>query len=459
MPTESPNEFDFSTSSLVALAAERNVVGTILLDPRRLDEIREHVQPEHFYSPATSTVLAMCYALRDAYQPVDPVTVAQALGARKQLKDAGGVAGISSLMEEVGTVANAVYYAEQVKFAHSRRELFEVGAQIRELAIGSGSTPEILAEAERAVYSVSDTTQGRRDVKDLLEHANDVLEHLDMVLRGGHSGLVVGFPDLDRVLLGLRPGHMNLLGGRTSLGKSALALNMANNVSKDGHSVAYFSLEMTGLELVTRLVAMESGVPAQKITGGYVTAIDQTMLANTVAGFAGRKLVVDESPRLTMAQIASTARRMKRSADGLDLVVLDYLQLVRPDERHNSREQEVAEISASIKGLARELEIPILALTQLRRKQDNSKPELSDLRESGAQEQDADVVILLHQDKEQEQLHDARLLEVLVKKNRNGPTGETKLLFRRNIQHFVSAAKTASGNFWSREPGEDDESF
>jgi len=432
------------------LAAERAVLGAVLSDNTVIASVAEVIQAEDFSSPAHSQIFSAMLALDLQQRPVDHLTLSDELKVRGQLAATGGPAYLMTLDQLVPYSANATQYAQIVKAQAIRRRLAAAGRDIQELASQeTGEIDALIDEAERKVFQISER-QREGDLKPVRELMERTLELLDNLNRSttGITGLPSGFIDLDLQLTGFHRGELLVLAARPGLGKTSLALNVAMHVAlKEEKAVGLFSLEMPADQLLMRLLASAARVDMKKLRGGRLTAQDQEKFQQIAGALFNAPIYIDDSGTLSSFELRAKARRLKQKEPRLGLLVVDYLQLMHQTGKVENRQLEVSEISRSLKALAKELDIPILALSQLNRKIEErrgGKPMLSDLRESGAIEQDADVVMFIHRDDEgdtQTAEHAALEVELIVAKQRNGPIGTIDLVFLSEYTRFESRAK------------------
>jgi replicative DNA helicase len=442
------------------LAAERAVLGAVLGDNTVVASVAEVVLADDFSSPAHAQIFAAMLALDGTQRPVDHLTLSEELKTRGQLAGVGGPAYLMTLDQVVPLASSAVEYARIVKDQSVRRRLANVGREILELASqDTGELEAILDEAERRVFLLAERKrEGElRPVRELMERTLDLLDRMKMS-SSGVTGLATGFVDLDLQLTGLHPGELLILAARPGVGKTSLAMNVAMHVAlKEERPVGIFSLEMPADQLLMRLLASAARVDMKKLRGGRLTPHDEEKFQEVAGSLFNAPLFIDDTGALSPFDLRAKARRLKQKNQGLGLLVVDYLQLMHQKGKVESRQLEVSEISRSLKALAKELECPILALSQLNRKVEERKggrPMLSDLRESGAIEQDADVVMFIHRDDDGDDEEggggtqggygrggSAVPVELIVAKQRNGPTGTIDLVFLSEFTRFESRAR------------------
>ncbi len=436
------------------LNAERALLGAVIADNSVIPDAAELVSPDDFANPAHGQIFAAMLALDNKSNRVDPVTLAEELKILGHLASAGGVPYLTQLDQSISFGFNAVEYARIVKDRSVRRGLAEVGRQIMDMATAeSGSVEELVDESERKVFNIAQKKRSGELVpmNELVEPALANIEKMRSN-ETGITGITSGFPDLDRQLTGFHGGELIILAARPGIGKTSLAMNFALNACKEtGRSVAVFSLEMPNTQLVERLLATQARIDVAKLRGGgKLTQNDMDRLGEAGAELFGLKMYVDDSGALSSFDLRAKARRLKQREDDLCMIVIDYLQLMHQKGKVESRQLEVAEISRALKQLAKELDLPIIALSQLNRKVEerkDGKPMLSDLRESGAIEQDADVVMFIHRDEQGEDgappppsSKMAIPVELIIAKQRNGPVGSVDLMFLSSYTRFESKA-------------------
>jgi replicative DNA helicase len=428
---------------------EKGVICSLLLAPREIADICIlRLRPGAFYIPAHQIIYDLVIEFRDKSKPIDFVSLRQALKDRNQLEETGGVQYLNELYTFVPTAANANYYVEIVREKFILRQLILTCNRLATQCYENQEELEaLLDDAEREIFAITGE-QVKTDVtsaKDLVMSAIEQIEKL-YENRGSVTGLPTGFIELDRMTSGLHPAEMVVIAARPSMGKTALAMNIAEHVSLDiGKPVAVFSLEMSSQQLVQRLLCSRAKVNLQRVRDGFLSERDFPSLTNAAAKLAGAKLYIDDTPGLSVMELRARARRMKSQFD-IELIVIDYLQLLRSTSRRaqDNRQLEISEISAGVKALAKELNLPILVVAQLNRQPDvrgGGRPRLSDLRESGSIEQDADLVGLLvrpelYQTDEEAKEEKAGEAELIIAKQRNGPTGDVPLTFLKEYTRF-----------------------
>jgi replicative DNA helicase len=432
------------------LTAEQSVLGGILLSKDAIADVVEVLRPEDFYRPAHQTIYECVLDLYGRGEPADPVTASAELERRGELTRVGGAPYLHTLIATVPTAANAAYYAEIVAEKAVLRRLVEAGTRIVQLGYQGGegaAVDEVVDRAQAAIYEVTErrTAEDYVPLEELLQPTMDEIDAI--ATRGGISlGVPTGFVDLDAVTNGLHPGQMIVIAARPGLGKSTLGLDFARSCSvKHGMTSAFMSLEMSRTEIVMRLLSAEARIRLTDMRGGRMSDDDWTRMARRMSEISEAPLFIDDSPNLTMMEIRAKARRLRQRHD-LRLLVVDYLQLMTSGRRVENRQQEVSEFSRQIKLLAKELDIPVVAISQLNRgpeQRTDKRPMLADLRESGSIEQDADMVILLHRPDAFER-DDPRAGEadLILAKHRNGPTSTITVAHQLHYSRFADLAHT-----------------
>jgi len=429
-----------------SIDAEESVLGAVLLSSDAANAALETLHAEDFYKPSHQQIFEVIQNLFDSNEPIDAVTVSEGLRRDGSLDRMGGIEFLTNLIDSVPSTSNVEYYASIVEEHALRRRLMRVGGDIGVIA-GRMTQPieEVVDQAEQAVFAVAERQvgDGLQVIDDLLGPAIEKAEELQ---RNGSevTGISTGFRDLDRKLAGLHPTNLVIIAARPGMGKTALALNMAQNVALDGHTVAIFSLEMSREEVVTRMLCAKGRIDSQRLRTGRLSEGDFTKLSNAAGALYKQNIFVDDSAGLTVTEIRAKCRRLRRKP-GLDMVVVDYLQLMNGSGQEN-RQQEIAMISRSLKNLARELHVPIVALSQLNRAveaREDKRPRLGDLRESGAVEQDADVVMFIYRDEyyHPEKVESKGVAEVVVAKHRQGGVGKVDMTFLPEFTLFADMGR------------------
>jgi len=446
---------------------ERALLGALMLNQSAIYEVADLIGVDSFYAGKHRIIFDAILSLYAKGEPVDVVTVSSKLKERKQLTDMGGGAYLTELTNAAASPGSARHYAEIVQTKFVLRSLLDAAAKIGDLGFQEDREIEdVLDEAQQAVFSVSQAPMLRSfsTIKDELAEAWERLEHLQKhedTLRG----ISTGFTQLDNLLAGLQKSDLILLAARPSMGKTALALDIARQTStKHGTPVGIFSLEMSSQQLVDRMLAAQSSVNAWRLRTGKIKSEEEfERLQEGMSVLAEAPVYIDDKASSTVLQMRSVARRLKLEK-GLGLVIVDYLQLITPAHTRSgdSMVQQVTEISRALKAMARELDVPVLALSQLSRavEQRRGRPRLSDLRDSGSLEQDADVVMFIHrEDKMNESSDRPGIAEILIEKHRNGPTGKVELLFDEEKTTFRSIEKSDFGDYTSETAVESETPF
>ncbi|MCS6858788.1 MAG: replicative DNA helicase [Abditibacteriales bacterium] len=443
-----------------SLEAEQSTLGAMLLDRDAIALAAERLKPEDFYREGHRQIFAAILHLFDRGDPADIVTVTNELRRRGQLDTTGGAPYLMTLMENCPAAANVEQYAAIVEEKAILRGLLAAADQVQGWVYEGGENIEALIDrAEQAIFKV-----GQRrltgDFAELKALLHDAFEQIEMQFKhkGRATGIPTGFDDLDRLTSGLQPSDLIIVAARPSMGKTSLCLGIGHHVAvHEKMPVAIFSLEMSKSQLVQRLICAEARVNSQKFRSGYLDDNDWHKIAGAVERLYDAPIFIDDTPAISTFEMRAKARRLKAELGTLGLIIVDYLQLVRTSGRSENRVQEVSEIARSLKSLARELNVPLIALSQLSRaveQREDKRPQLSDLRESGSIEAEADLVLFIHreayyrqgrhkEDKAGDTKTDAddRLAEIIVGKQRNGPTGTIKLVFLSEYAKFESLAQ------------------
>jgi len=427
-----------------SLEAEESVLGGVMLDNSALDRILDVVRPQDFYRGAHRKLFTAILALAERSEPIDLITLSEILKARGELSDVGGAAYLAELAARVPTAANILHYARIVRDRAVLRELIAAATEIATRGYDGGDdVAELLDRAEQTIFAISE-----RQVRGSFMRLADVLVGSIKTIerlyeqKQAVTGVATGFTDLDRLTSGLQPADLIIVAGRPSMGKTAFCLNIAEHAAlRAGVGVAVFSLEMAKEQLAMRMLCSEARVDLARVRTGHLTEREFPRLAMAAGRLADAPIYIDDTPALSVLELRAKARRLKRDAAAkLGLVIVDYVQLMRSTEGKDNREQEISEISRSLKALAKELEVPVVALSQLNRQVENRNPpipRLADLRESGAIEQDADVICFLYREEYYVEDSDKKGgAEVIVAKQRNGPIGTVELTFLREFTRF-----------------------
>lgn len=441
------------------IEAEQAVLGAMLIDKEAIAKATEVLSADDFYREAHRVIFSAMLELYNKNEAVDMVTVTEILKRDNKLEDIGGIAYITSLANVVLTAANVKYHADIVAEKSVLRQLVCVSTEIA--AMGYEANEDVgtlLDTAESRILEISNRKK-KTDFTAINDVLMDSVQSIESLLqnKGGLTGLPAGFADLDKLTSGLHPSDFIILAARPSMGKTALALNIVQNVALRAHkviggeprSVAFFSLEMSKEQLVNRMLCAEAGIDSQRLRVGEMHDEDWTHLWDACDTMSRAKIYIDDTAGITAMDMRSRARRLK-AEHGLDLIVVDYLQLMQGSGKRNysgDRQQEVSEISRSLKALARELDVPVLALSQLSRSVESrqvKRPMLSDLRESGSLEQDADIVAFLYREDYYNPETENKHTELIIAKHRNGPVDTVNLFFQKQFTKFVGFTKRES---------------
>jgi replicative DNA helicase len=425
--------------------AEEAVLGALLIDPDAIIRVATFLRPEDFYREKHGWIYDTVLVLHEKREPIDFLTVCDELERQRRLDEVGGPAFITSLINAVPTSIHAEHYARIVERTSTRRRLLGAAGDIAALAFQEADdVEEVVDRAEQLLFGVSERRISRElvPIRQILSEYYDRIEYLTRH-RGEVIGIPTGFGDMDKLLGGLQRSDMVILAARPSVGKTSLALSIAHNATKRfKQRVAFFSLEMSNEQVVQRLISAETGIDSQRLRRGKLSDDEWGRFMKAYSELSGILFFIDDSPGLSALEMRTKARRL-HAEYGVDLMVVDYLQLMRGDFRSENRVQEISSISRALKALARELNVPVLALSQLSRgveSRTDKRPILSDLRESGALEQDADVVIFIYRDEMYNEATDRpNIADIIVAKHRNGPTGTVALYFKKELAQFREA--------------------
>ncbi|WP_406029233.1 replicative DNA helicase [Nocardioides sp. NBC_00850] len=428
------------------MAAEQAVLGSMLISKDAIADVSETLRGTDFYRPTHETIYDAIIDLYGRGEPADMVTVADELRRKAELERIGGAPYLHTLASNVPIAANAGYYGEIVREKSVLRRLVEAGTKIVQIGYaGEGEVDNIVDEAQAEVFKLTDKRSGE-DYSPLADIMDGVLDEIEAISNreAGLYGVPTGFADFDELTNGFHGGQMIIVAARPAMGKSTLALDFCRAASIHNNLTSvFFSLEMSRSEITMRLLSAEAKVPLNHIRNGNMSDDDWNKLARKMGEVSSAPMFIDDSPNMTMMEIRSKARRLKQRHD-LRLIVIDYLQLMSSGKKVESRQLEVSEFSRQIKLLAKELEVPIIALSQLNRGSEqraDKRPAVSDLRESGSLEQDADMVVLLHRDDvyEKESTRPGEA-DVIIAKHRNGPTRDLVVAFQGHYSRFVDMA-------------------
>ena len=426
--------------------AERSVLGSMLRENAVIADVVQIIRQENFYFDAHQKIFQAMVDIYDAGHPVDLIILAEKLKTQGFIEDVGGYGYIADLWEAAPTAANAEYYAHIVREKGIVRNLIHASTEIlRDAYDQAQSADDLLAKAERDILHIAE--KGVTGSTSTLQQAiTEAYNRMDARKKGGHadvSGVPSGFVDLDHLTAGFQNSELVILAARPSVGKTAMALNFIRNIVVNERIPAFFvSLEQARIELAERLLVSQARVDSHRLRKGMLDTNEMQRIIDAGGDYHKAKLFIDDTPSQNMLRIAANARRLKLR-EGIRLVVIDYLQLIEPENRRDPRQEQVSQISRRLKFLARELEIPVMALAQVNRtsedRQDN-RPRLSDLRESGAIEQDADTVLMLHRPGKNDGGIDDNIIEIIVAKQRNGPTGDVTLTYLKQFMRYENHA-------------------
>ncbi|HQB29443.1 MAG TPA: replicative DNA helicase [Syntrophales bacterium] len=431
------------------LEAERSVLGGMLLDNQAIHQVLETLDGDDFYSSAHKRIFQSIIDLTDRNEPADLITLSSLLKDRSQLDAVGGAAYVGSLVDAVPSAANISYYSKIVKEKSVLRKLISATTGILSRTYEDATDIDgIIDEAEYAIFQISENKirQSFSPIREIIKDSFRTIERL-FEKKSLITGVSTGFEELDRMTSGFQRSDLIIIAGRPSMGKTAFALNIAQHASIEMDvPVAVFSLEMSKEQLAMRMLSSEARVDAQRLRKGFLGETDWPRLTTAAGALSEAKLFIDDTAAITVLEMKAKARRLKAER-GLGLVVLDYLQLMRGRDQSPSREQEISEISRSLKALAKELSVPVVALSQLNRQveaRSDRRPQMADLRESGAIEQDADVILFIYRDEVYNRSEDnpeKGIAEIIIGKQRNGPTGKIKLAFLKEFTRFENLAQ------------------
>ncbi|MBP8981123.1 MAG: replicative DNA helicase [Syntrophobacterales bacterium] len=431
------------------LEAEQSVLGGILLDNQGLNAVLEIITARDFYSEAHRQIFEAAHNLSERGEPIDLITLSNALKDQKRLDKVGGAAYLAGLVDNVPSAANIRHYAKIVKEKAILRSLINTATEILGKTYETGADIDtVLDEAEQAIFAISEKKIRqaffplKEIVKDSFRTIEDLYSRKELV-----TGVPTGFDKVDDLTSGLQKADLIIIAGRPSMGKTAFALNIAQHVAmQTATPVCIFSLEMAKEQIAMRMLAATAKVDSQRIRKGFLGEMDWPKLTTAADSLSEAPIFIDDTAAITVLEMKAKARRLK-AEHGLGLVIIDYLQLMRSGTTKDSREQEISEISRSLKALAKELSVPVIALSQLNRQVEvrtNRRPQMADLRESGAIEQDADVIAFIYRDEVYNKAEDnpeKGIAEIIIAKQRNGPTGTVKLAFLEKFTSFENLAR------------------
>ncbi|WP_300120429.1 replicative DNA helicase [uncultured Enterococcus sp.] len=439
------------------IEAEQAVLGAIFLDADALVEAMAVIEPQDFYRRAHQIVFRSMIALNDRNENIDIITLKSQIESENTLEDVGGISYLTELSQVTPTASGVAHYAKIVKDKSTLRELIQAATKIvKEGYSQEGSVEEIVEAAEKGILNVSEkrNSTGFQAIADVL---NSTMENIDRLSQQNEeiTGLPTGYPELDKMTAGLQPEELIILAARPAVGKTAFALNIAQNIgTRTDRSVAIFSLEMGAESLVNRMLCAEGTIEAGHLRTGQLTEEEWHHLIMAMGSLSRTSIFIDDTPGIKVSEIRARCRRLAQEKGNLGLILIDYLQLIEGSGRE-SRQQEVSEISRQLKKLAKELKVPVIALSQLSRsveQRQDKRPVLSDIRESGSIEQDADIVAFLYredyyqrqgteEDKNEEEQAADDVIEVIIEKNRSGARGTVELLFKKEYNKFASISR------------------
>ena len=434
------------------IEAEESVLGACFLSKYALQKAVESLSPESFYNEKNGKIFSTLIALQDEKTPVDITTVTSYLKKRNELNEVGGVEYLTEILNYVPTASNIDYYIQTVEESAILRNLIETATEIASDGYRTDETVnEILDNSERKILNIVKhrKTNEFRSIKDILAKTQSDLEKLSES-KGEVTGLATGWYDFDRITTGLHPNEFIIIAARPAVGKTAFALNLATHVAmNEEKSVAIFNMEMSAEQLASRILSSLGQIDGFKLRTGNLLNQDWKRINEAVSQLSNTNLVIDDTPGITIGEIRAKCRRLASSEKGLGLILIDYLQLISGGKNYGAnRQQEVSDISRSLKTLAMELGVPVIALSQLSRgveAREDKRPLMSDLRESGSIEQDADIVMFLYRDdyynKESRTEDNNSISELIIGKHRNGPTATIELLFKKNTSTFLNLRK------------------
>ena len=439
------------------IEAEQAVLGAIFLDAEALVEAMAQIEPQDFYRRAHQIIFRSMIALNDRNENIDIITLKSQIESENTLEDVGGISYLTELSQVTPTASGVAHYAKIVKDKSTLRELIQAATKIvKEGYSQEGSVEEIVEAAEKGILNVSEkrNSTGFQAISDVL---NSTMENIDRLSQQNEeiTGLPTGYPELDKMTAGLQPEELIILAARPAVGKTAFALNIAQNIgTRTDRSVAIFSLEMGAESLVNRMLCAEGTIEAGHLRTGQLTEQEWHNLIMAMGSLSNTSIFIDDTPGIKVSEIRARCRRLAQEKGNLGLILIDYLQLIEGSGRE-SRQQEVSEISRQLKKLAKELKVPVIALSQLSRsveQRQDKRPVLSDIRESGSIEQDADIVAFLYredyyqrqgteEDKNEEEQAVNDVIEVIIEKNRSGARGTVELLFKKEYNKFASISR------------------
>lgn len=455
-----PDRQDVATEALklppYSIEAEQSVLGGLMIDNSAWDQVADMISEVDFYRKEHRLIFRAIAAQAEESKPSDAVTLSEWLESHNELGNVGGLSYLGSLAKNTPTAANIKAYANIVRERSIMRQLISVGTDIANSAYSpeGRDSKELLEHAEQQVFQIAEQgakgRQGYQGIRQLLTKAVDRIDQL-FQMDGHITGVATGFDDFDEQTAGLQPSDLVIVAGRPSMGKTTFAMNIAENAAiKQGKPVAVFSMEMPGEQLAMRMMSSLGHIDQHKLRTGKLTDEDWPRVTSAVGILSEAPLFIDDTPALTPTDLRARARRLKREHGDLGLIVIDYLQLMQGSGKSNeNRATEISEISRGLKALAKELNVPVVALSQLNRsleQRPNKRPVMSDLRESGAIEQDADVIVFIYRDEVyNEDSPDKGMAEIIIGKQRNGPIGTTRLTFMGQFTRFENYISDSAG--------------
>ena len=430
-----------------SVESEQSILGSILLDKEAIITVSETINPDDFYKEAHKIIYESMIKLSNKSEPIDLITLTEELKKQGHLDDVGGISYITSLSTIVPTTSNVKYYADIVKEKSVLRKLIKVSNDIINLGYdGSTKIEDVLEVAEKKIFDISQekTSDDFKSINSVLMDTYDMIEQL-YTNKSEITGITTGFRDLNKKINGMQRTDLLLIAARPAMGKTAFSLNLVQNAALKGDaSVAVFSLEMSKEQLVQRMLSAQSNVELSKLKTGKLNENDWPRIIDAMSVLSNAKIHIDDTPGIKISELRSKCRKLKME-QGLDLILIDYLQLMEGEGNNESRQQEIAKISRSLKIIAKELNCPVVALSQLSRAPEqraDHRPMLSDLRESGSIEQDADIVMFLYRDEYYHPDSDRKNIgEVIIAKNRHGETGSVELVWLGEIQKFADKSR------------------
>jgi len=430
-----------------SVESEQSILGSVLLDKDAMITVSETIRPDDFYKEAHKIMYECMIKLSNKGEPIDLITLTEELRKQGHLDDVGGISYITSLSTIVPTTSNVKYYADIVKEKSVLRKLIKASNDIINLGYdGSTKIEDVLDRAEKKIFDISQekTSDDFKSINSVLMDAYDMIEYL-YTNKTEMTGITTGFTDLNKKMNGLQRTDLILIAARPAMGKTAFSLNLVQNAALKGDaSVAVFSLEMSKDQLVQRMLSSQSNVELKKLKTGKLAENDWPRIIDAMAVLSNAKIHIDDTPGIKISELRSKCRKLKIE-QGLDLILIDYLQLMEGEGNNESRQQEISKISRSLKIIAKELNCPVVALSQLSRAPEqraDHRPMLSDLRESGAIEQDADIVMFLYRDEYYHPDSDRKNIgEVIIAKNRHGETGAVELVWLGEVQKFADKSR------------------